>query len=496
MTPEERLSLNPIQKWQKYKKFPVKLICHILIALLFSWMVYIYGGNDSSHTRNTLMFFHQEFLNQYEHEKLITDPKELQESILGSVASFFGLSQESVAGGLSPIKAHAVIKEHRDHQETDVEIGINDYKEKLREYTDRLQSIDSVHLHFVVRDEFQGQFWNQCYTWLVVILYDLNHANIATVKLRYVLEECETTSGLPLSAPMVFDDGKTRKFSSSLQTETRFGPSFWILLGPFTAFLLLLTTTILQLRAAIKLQMLRRMGGFSSSSSTAIRRQFDSDSTGLEVLYFVISHIIQIFATISCFLDIIDNVNFKNSLLGIGAFLAFVNLLKYLRFFPSYYVLVQTLSESVPKVARFMAGVAPVLLGYALFGTAVFWESRFFASIPQSILTLFSLLNGDVIHDVFEDVCAFSPIAGPAYLFSFMFLFMYVVLNIFLSIVESTFSNETAKKSHSAIRPGLAADPVLSEWVESLKKQIDLFGRLEDLIELKEYINEKLAGSR
>ena len=62
-----------------------------------------------------------------------------------------------------------------------------------------------------------------------------------------------------------------------------------------------------------------------------------------------------------------------------------------------------------------------------------------FTTIPGSIATLFSLLNGDIIRDTFTDVGDLVPFWGHLYLYSFLCLFIYVVLHIFISIVEESY---------------------------------------------------------
>jgi hypothetical protein len=57
----------------------------------------------------------------------------------------------------------------------------------------------------------------------------------------------------------------------------------------------------------------------------------------------------------------------KLVLTGTGCMLAYISLLQYFEGSPTFYVLISTLRRGAPRVARFLAGVMPVLLGYALF---------------------------------------------------------------------------------------------------------------------------------
>ncbi|RHX98385.1 hypothetical protein DYB28_008411 [Aphanomyces astaci] len=59
--------------------------------------------------------------------------------------------------------------------------------------------------------------------------------------------------------------------------------------------------------------------------------------------------------------------------------------------------------------------------------------------MQEACVTLFSILNGDVILDTFASLQTDFPFLGAAYLYTFIALFIYVVLNIFVAIVEEAF---------------------------------------------------------
>ncbi|KAI9918833.1 hypothetical protein PsorP6_012280 [Peronosclerospora sorghi] len=116
-------------------------------------------------------------------------------------------------------------------------------------------------------------------------------------------------------------------------------------------------------------------------------------------------------------------------------------LVGYLEHNQHIYSIVMTLQWGTPRVLQFLLGVSPILVGYALFGTIYFGNKmEEFGTISASMMTLFSLMNGDIIMDTFDamEVHHFI-VSGKVYLYSFISLFMYVVLNIFIAIVEEAF---------------------------------------------------------
>ena len=114
--------------------------------------------------------------------------------------------------------------------------------------------------------------------------------------------------------------------------------------------------------------------------------------------------------------------------------------IQYFEMFPQYYALILTLRKSAPRVLAFLMGVMPVFLGFAYFGVAFFSTgSALFSNVDRSSVALFALLNGDVIHDVFDNIYPISPVLSRIYLYTFISLFIYAVLNIFIAIVEDAF---------------------------------------------------------
>mmetsp|Transcript_13996 Transcript_13996/g.25012 ORF Transcript_13996/g.25012 Transcript_13996/m.25012 type:complete len:389 (+) Transcript_13996:2-1168(+) len=132
-------------------------------------------------------------------------------------------------------------------------------------------------------------------------------------------------------------------------------------------------------------------------------------------------------------------------LLGLGCAVLWFHLVTFLRHNSSYNTILLTLGRAVPRVGRFLFGVMPILLGYALFGMLYFGDhSERFGSFSMSMITLFSVLNGDVVRETFMDILPSFPYVTQIYMYSFICLFIYVVLNVFIAIVEESFFSTRA----------------------------------------------------
>ena len=125
--------------------------------------------------------------------------------------------------------------------------------------------------------------------------------------------------------------------------------------------------------------------------------------------------------------EMVDHFETTEYILSASAFLTIVNTTRYLEFFPKYYVLMSTVAEGMPNVLRFIVGCMPLYLGYSVLGTVMFGRvSDDFASVRRTWVTLFSLLNGDSMLDVFDGV--YTPglggLVSQVYLVTFICFFI------------------------------------------------------------------------
>lgn len=133
------------------------------------------------------------------------------------------------------------------------------------------------------------------------------------------------------------------------------------------------------------------------------------------------------------------------TIVAIGGLLSWTNLVRYLEWQRKYYILILALANAMPIISQFLLGVAPIMLGYALAGMAMFSShTPLFANLDSSFATLFAVLNGDVMLDTFTEVYGAGVITSRLYFYSFVFIFMYAVLNIFIAIVERAFRSAMA----------------------------------------------------
>lgn len=119
--------------------------------------------------------------------------------------------------------------------------------------------------------------------------------------------------------------------------------------------------------------------------------------------------------------------------------LAWPNITRYIEYYRESAVFINTLGRSLPYVAKFLIGVMPLFLGYVFLGVAMFWNSKRFQTSSGAMVTLFAVLNGDMVYDTFHDLSFINVVLAQIYMYSFVLLFINVVQNVFITIIEDGF---------------------------------------------------------
>uniref|UniRef100_A0A915BDI8 Polycystin cation channel PKD1/PKD2 domain-containing protein n=1 Tax=Parascaris univalens TaxID=6257 RepID=A0A915BDI8_PARUN len=130
-------------------------------------------------------------------------------------------------------------------------------------------------------------------------------------------------------------------------------------------------------------------------------------------------------------------------LLGMGALLVYVGVLRYFCFFSKYNVLILTMKKSLPNILRFMSCAAVLYMGFLVAGWVIIGPySLKFRTLGKSSEALFSLLNGDDMFATFftiNDTNTIIKIFGTIYIYIFVSLFIYVVLSLFIAIIMDAY---------------------------------------------------------
>ncbi|MFH4976471.1 hypothetical protein AB6A40_003180 [Gnathostoma spinigerum] len=139
-------------------------------------------------------------------------------------------------------------------------------------------------------------------------------------------------------------------------------------------------------------------------------------------------------------------------LLGTGALLVYVGVLRYFGFFSKYNILILTMKKSLPNILRFLSCATVLYTGFLIAGWVIIGPySLKFRTLGKSSEALFSLLNGDDMFATFftiNDSNAFVKMFGTIYIYVFVSLFIYVVLSLFIAIIMDAYEVVKDRYSH------------------------------------------------
>jgi len=153
---------------------------------------------------------------------------------------------------------------------------------------------------------------------------------------------------------------------------------------------------------------------------------------------------------------------------GAASFAVWVSLLRAARHRPACGAAHRTLLRSATSLAGFLCGAAPCFVAFVGIATAAFGAHAVrFSTLAWSSMTLFAVVNGDVMRDTFLAARGgraqplWASLAASAVLFAFVILLLFVVLTSCVALMEESFV--LARPAHDVPgvggpRPGMSAE--------------------------------------
>ncbi|KAE9416306.1 hypothetical protein Angca_002440, partial [Angiostrongylus cantonensis] len=214
--------------------------------------------------------------------------------------------------------------------------------------------------------------------------------------------------------------------------------------------LLCIFSLVLCFRALIKAHLLKNktVEYFEGMFKTKVSVCDQLDFLNLWYVMIVINDVLIIVGTVSKisieFRDFDSSIfTLTGILLGMGALLVYVGVLRYFGFFNQYNILILTMKKSIPNMARFMTCVIVLYVGFLIAGWVIIGPySMKFRTLRESSEALFSLMNGDDMFATFytiNDSNTTIKVFGTVYIYCFVSMFIYVVLSLFIAIIMDAY---------------------------------------------------------
>ena len=160
----------------------------------------------------------------------------------------------------------------------------------------------------------------------------------------------------------------------------------------------------------------------------------------------VISNFFQIFGSIMFILRDITPLHTLELFVGLGCFLAWISISRYIEHAPEYSYFSRTISHAGPNLLRHLINMLPFFIGFGMLGLAIFWQTYRFQNPCIAFFSLFCIMLGDEISNTFQELQQVDFIFGAIYMAVFVFFGMSVLMNIFLVIIGDSF--EIIQETH------------------------------------------------
>jgi len=436
----DQLFLNPFEKWSRYGRFPYTFLLHLLLLAVVTLQAVLLFDRDVQHVSRTVRHFAHLFVGSYTtaygqsvtfHERLA-----LQQAFSRAVHNHFFINDMSIVnfklvnpaslvvdvrwrnGTVDPTTIEFSGFAKPNASEADAEAYLRSTVPFL--YDNRLlPQVAMISMEHAFREigyvPGARKAWvvDCAYHWNVQTIFDGRQAGEFLGRVVSQASDCQGVDWHPMHAVHLVCLGLAivglflilRKFwrSSRMVNTLRANTDVWERLSWKDLFML-----------------------FSGWWAVAI-----------------VMHAIQIVSCTVC-LNSVPDIAVRFQSVGFSCFLTWLNMCQYFESFPGYYMAFHTLGISAGRVLRFLCSVGPLFIGFVLLGVCLFWRSSFFESPGAAAASLFSLMNGDMIHDSFEEVYGIGGLVAHFFLYAFLMLFTYVILNVNISIVTDAY--ERAKR--------------------------------------------------
>ena len=458
---KDKLNLTPVQKYRIYGKFPIRLIFDIALSISITIQITMINGPTTEYTKALERFFYDIFLqndNEADKEfprlKYIYNLNDLSKFVRDSRDNYFE-SKELSFGNLTikkpdklnniPIIIEYINNTIEEYNMTENDSWIFDEIYEKNKSSKKIRKADLNKIKFFFIEYKVNTFepynfgdYYECFQWDIKQIFDFEKRYHFSISLDMAFSSCKDLS----------KNGNT--FIKG---------NYWI---PSIIFILALINFILTMRSLIigykyyltfqykyskeKIKIERENKLPKIKKKWEMLREKDKKHFISRFNYLqALGNIIQILGAILSLYEGKEVIVTTKYIVGIGAALSYINLMKYLQYYPNFQTIINTLSKSIPYLILYFIGTLPIFLSFVIFAVANFPYSERFYSFTRVILQLFGMMNGDSIRDIINDVIDNSFFLGHIYIYFFNTLFIGFIINIFVSIIEDSFITSKLK---------------------------------------------------
>ncbi|KAL4456091.1 hypothetical protein ABPG74_014052 [Tetrahymena malaccensis] len=493
MSFNEKITLSPFQKYYKFNRFPWKFLIHILLVIFTTYQALSMVSLRTSHSRAQHQVFKYILLDSDDESNSVPFYKleQFTNNVKNVCSTLYNLNEKllqiaDISESKNSLQIYYSEFSLENAQQADVDIpdiqkcikqpfDIDD-EVSVKNFLNQITKMNFVSEGIKTFTRYSDSPDQQsCLEWTITIEYDFeSYANIeATIDTQSILcegQNTESTFGynyvfihsivavlaiisLALSTKYIYEVGKKyikhKIIYENVQKQFNFHRE---------------EESKLKVRDSFDMQKLEQEEKKDSDDLDIEELLKDNkkwDDIGffnklkffnLWIVVSIVGNIVQI---IGCFIAILDtymeqNLNvfmYKESIIGFGSMFAWIIMLNYLQYNKNVNLMTSTLQKASSNIFMFLLGVLPFFFGFVFLGQCIFWKYTKFEDTTTTIITLFSLSNGDIVNETFMDTWA-EGILGQIYLIVFMILFFTAVQNVFITIIMEGYDDSKRDKSN------------------------------------------------
>jgi len=502
---KDKIYLTPTEKYRIYGKFPTRMILDIALAVLSTIQVTMICDPTTEYTKAVERFFYDIFLQndniadkEFPRMKYIYRMDDLVKFVRDSKDNYFKLREYSF-GNLTfqtsdelnktiPISIDYIKGKMKEYNMTKYDAWIFNETYNNIERKKNLNKIKSFFIEYKVNtfEPYNFGDYYECFAWNIKQIFDFERRYHFSISLDMSFSSCEDLS----------------KDGNYFIKGNHWIPAIILIFSLINILLTIRSLTIgykyylnFQYKYSKEHMKIERENKPPKiKSKWEMLREKDKNNIISRFNYVqLIGNLTLLIGAILSLYEGKEVIITTKYVVGLGAALCYVNLMKYLRFYPNFQTIINTLSKSIPYLILYFIGTLPIFLCFIVFAIANFPYSERFYSFTRVILQLFGMMNGDSIRDVINDCLENSYFLGHIYIYLFNTLFICFVINIFVSIIEDSFVSSKIKNQNHWIYSLVKKNQYKKEDKANISRKEM---RLYDEMRRKSLIRNVLSKSR
>lgn len=469
----DELFLSPIQKYKIYGKFPYKMLIHSLLLVCTSFQVILLITTHTNYTRAQERLFYDAFVTESDKTKLdiprfkyLFTIEEFHNHFNQSITNFYALPDRSLdqvnfIGNIEPkiLMKISYLKTIDDitKRTYTYEIKKDDYgpmnmtqsKLSIQQFLTNITKIELNYSLQTIVPTYYGDY-QDCYIWTIDQVYSFLQRGHITTSIQIKAASCDLSSS---------------ELNHTIY-QTFIAKFLWLhIIVLFLAVVSLILIikyffNMFKLYWRIKNKYISSLTeaelenlGFGTKKKEKdiiekIKESYKSNQKKKEKtnsffnqwsIITLIGNIIQIMGSgLSVFVGE-KALSQIELLIGLGCLFSLISVGKYMQTIKHCAIIYNSIQNGLPNTMRIFVGVLPVFLGFNFFAICTFWRCERFASINDTVASLYAIMNGDVMLDVLNDLKRGNYLLGQIFGYVFCILFVVVVMNVFLSVIGEAY---------------------------------------------------------